>query len=57
MLHFPHVQKRAQAELDAIVGRDRMPGYEDRENLPYIGALINETMRCAIHWILFQYAN
>ena len=57
MLHFPHVQKRAQAELDAIVGQDRMPGYEDRENLPYIGALINETMRCAIHWILFQYAN
>ena len=45
MLHFPDVQKRAQAELDAVVGHDRMPEYEDRENLPYVRALINETLR------------
>ncbi|KJA23839.1 hypothetical protein HYPSUDRAFT_214889 [Hypholoma sublateritium FD-334 SS-4] len=45
MLHFPGVQKRAQAELDAVVGQDRMPDYEDRENLPYMRALINETLR------------
>ena len=47
MLHFPDVQKRAQAELDAVVGHDRMPEFEDRDNLPYIRALINETLRCA----------
>ncbi|KAF9476061.1 cytochrome P450 [Pholiota conissans] len=45
MLHYPKIQKKAQAELDAVVGWERMPEYEDRENLPYIRALINETLR------------
>ncbi|KAF8153047.1 cytochrome P450 [Crassisporium funariophilum] len=45
MLHYPEVQKKAQAELDAVIGHDRMPEYEDKENLPYVGALLKETMR------------
>ncbi|PPR00947.1 hypothetical protein CVT24_000254 [Panaeolus cyanescens] len=45
MLHFPLVMKKAHAELDSIIGQDRMPDFEDRENLPYINALINETLR------------
>ncbi|KAF8168582.1 cytochrome P450 [Pholiota molesta] len=45
MLHHPQVQKKAQAELDAVVGWDRMPEYDDRENLPYLRALINEALR------------
>ncbi|KAF8960907.1 cytochrome P450 [Flammula alnicola] len=42
MLHYPDVQKRAQTELDAVIGQDRMPEYEDRENLPYLRALITK---------------
>ncbi|KAF8153144.1 cytochrome P450 [Crassisporium funariophilum] len=45
MLHYPEVQKKAQDELDAVVGHGRMPEYEDKENLPYVRALLNETMR------------
>ncbi|KAF8153046.1 cytochrome P450 [Crassisporium funariophilum] len=45
MLHYPEVQKKAQAELDAVIGHDRMPDYEDKENLPYVRALLNETLR------------
>ncbi|EGO01020.1 hypothetical protein SERLA73DRAFT_71993 [Serpula lacrymans var. lacrymans S7.3] len=45
MLHFPNVMKKAQAELDAVVGADRMPDYDDKDNLPYISALINEALR------------
>ncbi|KAF9467168.1 cytochrome P450 [Collybia nuda] len=45
MLHFPEVMRAAQAELDRIVGHDRMPEFDDRENLPYIVAIINETLR------------
>jgi hypothetical protein len=42
---FPQVQRRAQAELDAVVGRDRLPTSDDRPRLPYIEALCKELMR------------
>ena len=42
---FPRVQSRAQAELDAVVGRDRLPTFDDRSRLPYIEALCKELMR------------
>ncbi|KAJ7797225.1 cytochrome P450 [Mycena olivaceomarginata] len=45
MLCFPEVQKRAQAELDAVVGRSRMPTFADYDNLPYLRAVIKETLR------------
>ena len=46
MLHHPGVMKRAQAEIDQIVGFSRMPEYDDMESLPYVNALINEVARC-----------
>ena len=42
---FPQVQSRAQAELDVVIGRDRLPTFEDRPRLPYIEALCKEVMR------------
>jgi cytochrome P450 len=42
---FPQVQRRAQAELDIVVGRDRLPTLNDRPQLPYIEALCKELMR------------
>ncbi|KAI0664172.1 cytochrome P450 [Cubamyces menziesii] len=45
MLHFPDAMRKAQAELDEVVGPDRLPVFEDRERLPYLRALINETLR------------
>jgi hypothetical protein len=42
---FPQVQRRAQAELDAVIGRDRLPTFDDRPRLPYIEALCKELMR------------
>ncbi|KAI0763625.1 cytochrome P450 [Trametes elegans] len=42
---YPEVQKKAQAELDGIVGRDRLPDHGDREALVYVDALIKEVMR------------
>jgi len=41
----PELQKRAQAELDSVVGTDRLPDFKDRENLPYLDAIIKETQR------------
>jgi cytochrome P450 len=42
---FPQVQRRALAELDVVVGRDRLPTLDDRPRLPYIEALCKELMR------------
>ncbi|KAJ7823789.1 cytochrome P450 [Mycena olivaceomarginata] len=39
------VQRVAQAEIDSVVGIDRLPDFIDRERLPYITALMKETIR------------
>ena len=45
MLHFPEVMRKGQAELDKVIGSDRMPEYEDLPNLPYARAMGNEALR------------
>jgi hypothetical protein len=45
MLVHPEVQHRAQAELDAVVGRDRLPEFSDQTRLPYVKAVISECLR------------
>ncbi|KZT02017.1 cytochrome P450 [Laetiporus sulphureus 93-53] len=45
MALYPHVQRRAQTELDEIIGAERLAQMEDRERLPYIDALIKEVHR------------
>jgi cytochrome P450 len=44
MITFPEVQRRAQAELDAVVGRDRLPTFDDAPRLPYVRAIIEEAL-------------
>ncbi|KAF8149460.1 cytochrome P450 [Crassisporium funariophilum] len=45
MILNPDVQQRAQAEIDAVIGNDRLPTIADRENLPYLNAVMKELMR------------
>ncbi|KAH9042930.1 cytochrome P450 [Lactarius deliciosus] len=42
---YPEVQKRAQAELDSVISRDRLPTYDDKPRLPYIEAMSRELLR------------
>lgn len=44
ILH-PEIQKKAREEIDAVVGTDRLPGFEDQERLPYIQHILQETTR------------
>lgn len=44
LLH-PDVQSKAQAELDAVTGRERLPTFEDRPRLPFVDAVCKETLR------------
>lgn len=44
MLLWPDAQRKAQEEIDRVVGSDRLPDFSDREHLPYTEAL-KEVMR------------
>ncbi|KAF7436040.1 hypothetical protein PC9H_002866 [Pleurotus ostreatus] len=45
MVMHPEVQARAQKEIDAVLGGNRLPLYEDDERLPYIAAILREVLR------------
>ena len=45
ILAYPETQARAQAELDAVVGRTRLPTFADYPHLPYIRAMVKEALR------------
>lgn len=46
MCNHPEIQKKAQKEIDNVIGSRRLPNWDDRESLPYIEALYREVMRC-----------
>jgi len=45
MALHPDIQKQAQAEVDHVVGSERMPLVTDIADMPYINAVIKEVMR------------
>ncbi|KAF8581539.1 cytochrome P450 [Ramaria rubella] len=45
MCTHPEVQAAGKAEIDRVIGNERLPTIEDRDNLPYIGAIVKEVMR------------
>lgn len=45
MTLHPDTQRRAQRELDEVVGSGRLPQFSDRDSLPYISAIIKECLR------------
>ncbi len=45
MTLYPDVQKAAQAELDALLGGERLPDFGDKTRLPYVTAILKEVLR------------
>ncbi|CAL1699895.1 unnamed protein product [Somion occarium] len=45
MVLYPAAMRKAQAEIDAVVGRSRLPNFSDRNKLPYVQAIIREVFR------------
>ena len=46
MVRNPDVLRKAQAEMDNVLGADRLPEFGDRDSLPYLSALLEELYRC-----------
>lgn len=42
---YPDAQRKAREELDTVIGPTRLPTLADRPNLPYINAIVKETLR------------
>ncbi|KAI3773724.1 hypothetical protein L1987_48254 [Smallanthus sonchifolius] len=45
LLNHPHILKKAQAEIDQVIGHNRLVDESDIVNLPYLRCIINETLR------------
>ena len=44
MTLYPEVQRKAQAEVDQIVGNSRLPDFSDEAALPYVQAVLKEAL-------------
>ncbi|KAH8817493.1 cytochrome P450 [Xylogone sp. PMI_703] len=42
---WPEVMKKAQEEIDSVMGEDRSPVWVDYNSLPYVAAIVKEAMR------------
>lgn len=56
MVLNPEVFYKARAELDRVVGTDRLPDFPDRPSLPYLECVIREVFRYVHQSLSPQYA-
>ncbi|KAF1753434.1 hypothetical protein GCK72_019991 [Caenorhabditis remanei] len=47
IMNTPGVQEKMHEELDRVIGGDRLVTTADKNDLPYMNAVINESQRCA----------
>ncbi|KAM0503345.1 hypothetical protein ACHAP8_003388 [Fusarium lateritium] len=45
MVLHPEIQRKAQDELDAVIGPGKLPEFSDRSSLPYIEHIVQEIYR------------
>jgi hypothetical protein len=45
MVLHNEIQRKAQEEIDAIVGSDQLPSFSDWEQLPYLSSVLKEVFR------------
>ncbi|THU97609.1 cytochrome P450 [Dendrothele bispora CBS 962.96] len=50
MVLYPEVKAKAQAEINRVIGPNRLPTVADKDQLPYVNALVKKTFR--IHTVV-----
>ena len=51
MLLNPGALRKGQEEIDRVVGNGRLPDFTDRDSLPYVECIVQETMRYAEQYL------
>ena len=55
MVIYPECQMRAQQEIDSVIGSERLPTFDDRASLPYVEAVMQESLRCVFQlWLIIN---
>ena len=49
MLLNPHIAAAVQDEIDTVVGRRRLPVFDDLDSMPYLLATVKEVLRYAYY--------
>jgi hypothetical protein len=49
MILYPDCQRKAQEQIDEVIGVGRLPEFDDRESLPYVECLMQEVLRYYDH--------
>ncbi len=45
LVHNPDVVEKAHKELDSVLSAGQLPDFTDEDSLPYIAAIVKETLR------------
>ena len=45
MVNNPRAFKKAQEEIDRVIGNDRLVDFDDKDSLPYFAAVLREVLR------------
>lgn len=45
MVLYPEIQVKAQREIDRVLNNGRLPTFSDQASLPYIDAIVKESLR------------
>lgn len=45
MVLYPEVHRKAQEEIDRVIGLERLPTFDDRHSLPYLDCVLKEVYR------------
>ena len=48
MIRHPEVAKKAQIEMESVIGKEQLPSLNDRPDLPYINCTLKEIIQVKV---------